>query len=131
MGKELVIQLQISSQMFFFFFMSNSCLKWVLMVIVNLITFFVQLNFDSESWRKDLFQNKKRNIVDTSSVFLKKKIIISEKQNIFLVVIDILCCLFTDDIWLLDYLKINRFSFYCFIFNCMDSNQNFTFNKKG
>ena len=47
-----------------------------------------------------------------------------------MVLIDILCSLFTDDIWLLDYLKINRFSFYCFIFNCMDSNQNFTFNKK-
>ena len=52
-----------------FFFMSNSCLKWVLLLIVNLITCFVQLNFDSESWKKDLFQNKKRNIVDASSVF--------------------------------------------------------------
>ena len=75
--------------------------------------------------------------------FLKKKIIIiSEKQNIFLVVIDILCSLLTDDIWLSnqeislerrfcsDYLKINRFSFYCFIFNCMDLNQNFNIQQE-
>ena len=54
----------------------------------------------------------------------------SEIQNIFVVVIDILCSLFTDDIWLSDYLKINRFSFCCFIFNCMDSNQNFNIQQE-
>ena len=65
------------------------------------------------------------------SSFLKKKIIIiSEKQNNCLVVIDIPCSLFTDDIWLSDYFKINRFSFYCFIFNCMDSNQNFNIQQE-
>ena len=62
--------------------------------------------------------------------FLKKKIIISEKQNIFLVVIDIYCSLFTDDIWFSDYLKIKRFSFYYFIFNYMDSNKDFNIQQK-
>ena len=56
-GEELVIQLQIFSQkvLFFSVFMSISCLKWFLTLIVNLINCFYSI----ELGNKDLLQNLK------------------------------------------------------------------------